>query len=81
MSIAPSTASAIVSVDALNLWGAENPVSLCDLGILVNQSAEPIPAENPGVCAQDRWMRTPGRRALLQCPVGPMSVVVIDVLA
>jgi len=26
-------------------------------------------------------MRTLGRRALLQCPVGPMSVVVIDVFA
>jgi len=61
--------------------GAENSVTLCDLGILVDQAAEPVSAENPDVGTQNGWMRTPGRRALLQCPVRPVSVVVIDVLA
>jgi hypothetical protein len=31
--------------------GAENPVTLCDLGILADQAAEPVPPYNPDVCA------------------------------
>jgi hypothetical protein len=60
---------------------AENPVTLCDLGILADQAAEPVPAENLDVCAWSRWLPTSGRRALLQRPVRTMLVVVIDVLA
>src|SRR5215472_6105969 len=60
---------------------AENPVTLCDLGILADQATKPVPAENPDVRAQSSWIRTPDRRALLQCPVWPVSVVVIGVLA
>jgi hypothetical protein len=65
----------------LQLVSAENHVTLCDLGILAAKSAESVSAENPDVCAQSRWTRTPGGRALLQCPVGPVGVVVIGVLA
>ena len=54
--------------------GAENPVTLCDLGIFADQAAEPVPAQNPDGCARASWMRTPGRRALLQCPVRPVRV-------
>ena len=60
---------------------AENPVTLCDLGILADQAAEAVPAENLEVCAWSRWLPTSGRRALLQRPVRAMLVVVIDVLA
>ena len=31
--------------------GAENPVTLCDLGILADQAAEPVPPYNPDACA------------------------------
>jgi hypothetical protein len=53
----------------------------CDLGVLAYQDAEPVPAKNPDVWAQDGWMRTPRRRALLHCPVRPVGVVVIGLLA
>ena len=49
--------------------GAENPVTLCDPGILVDLVAEPVPAEIPDVCAWSSWLPTPGRRTLLQRPV------------
>jgi hypothetical protein len=45
--------------------GAGNPVTLCDLGIFVDQAAKPVPAQNSGVCAQGRCMRTSSGRALL----------------
>jgi hypothetical protein len=48
--------------------GAENRVTICDLGILADQAPEPVSAENPDVCARSRWMRTTGRRSLLQRP-------------
>jgi hypothetical protein len=60
---------------------AENPVTLRDLGILADQAAKVVPAENLEVCAWSRWLPTSGRRALLQRPVRAMLVVVIDVLA
>jgi hypothetical protein len=49
--------------------GAGNPVTLCDLGILADQAAEPISPKNPDICARSRWMRAPGGRALLQRPM------------
>jgi hypothetical protein len=61
--------------------GAENPVTLCDLGILADQTAKPVPPENLDIGDWSRWMRMPGGRALLQRPVGPVDVIVIDVLA
>ena len=61
--------------------GAENPVTLCDVGTLADQAAEPVPPENPDVCAWSRWVLTPGGRALLQRPVGPVNVVMIDIFA
>jgi hypothetical protein len=55
--------------------GAKNPVTLCHLGILADQAAKAVAAENPDISTQGRWMRTPGRRALLQCSVRAMKVV------
>jgi hypothetical protein len=60
--------------------GAENPVTLGDLGMLADQTAEPVPADDPDVCAQGRSMRAAGRRTLLQHPVRPGCVVVPQVL-
>jgi hypothetical protein len=48
--------------------GAENRVTICDLGILADQVTEPVSAENPDVCVRSRCMRTTGRRGLLQRP-------------
>jgi hypothetical protein len=46
--------------------GAGNCVTLCDLGIFVDQAAEPIPPKDPGACAESRWMHAPGGRVLRQ---------------
>jgi hypothetical protein len=45
----------------------------------MNQAAEPVLAQNPDVSAQsvDADAR---RAALLQCPVRPVRIVVIDIL-
>lgn len=32
--------------------GAENPVTPGELGIFMDQAAEPIPAQNPDICAR-----------------------------
>jgi hypothetical protein len=34
---------------------AENPVTLGDLGIFMDQAAEPVPAQNPDVSARRLW--------------------------
>jgi hypothetical protein len=47
------------------LWLPKNAFGLCYLGIFVNQTAEPVLAENPNVGAQSGWMRIPGGWALL----------------
>src|ERR1019366_10519100 len=39
----------------------------------------PVPAENPDVCAWSRRMRTPGRAALVQCPVPPLPRGLADI--
>jgi len=61
--------------------GAENPVTLCGLGILADQAAWPVPAHYPDACARSGRMRTRGGWPLVQCPVRPAGVVVIGVLA
>jgi hypothetical protein len=61
----------VCGIDIGKACGAENPVTLCDLGILADQAAEPLPAQNPDVRGPSGRMRTPGRRALVQCPVRP----------
>jgi hypothetical protein len=60
--------------------GAENCVTLCDLGILTDQAAEPVPPQHPDIRPWNRWLRAPGGRVLLQGPMRPVGVVVIDVL-
>src|SRR4029077_19671932 len=61
--------------------GAGNSVTLCGLGIFVDQAAEPVTAPNAHTGHLRKRRRPPGGRALLQCPVRPMAVVMIYVLA
>jgi hypothetical protein len=64
----------------MELVGAENCVTLCDLGVFADQPAEPISAHNAYTGHFGRWMRMSGGWLLLQCPVWPVDVVVVDVL-
>jgi hypothetical protein len=61
--------------------GAENCVTSCDLRILVDQAAEPIPAQNPDVRALMGGCEPPALGILSQRSVRPVTVVVIGVLA
>jgi Helix-turn-helix of DDE superfamily endonuclease len=61
--------------------GAGNPVTSRDLGVFVDQTAEPVPSQDPDIRAQGGRMLAPGRRALVERPVRAMDVTVIDVLA
>jgi hypothetical protein len=60
--------------------GADNLVTSYDLRTFMDHAAEPVPAQALDVYAQSVWARTPGRRTLLQRPVRPVGVVMIDVL-
>ena len=62
------------------LWVPET-VTLCDLGVFVDQAAEPVPAHNAHTGRFRRPMCTSGGRVLQQRPVWPVRVVVIDILA
>ena len=64
----------------LDRVGAGNCVTSCDLGIFMDQAAEPVPPQHPDIRAWSRWMRTPCGRVLLERPVWPVRFVVIDVL-
>ena len=46
--------------------GAGNGVTLCDLGVFVDQAAEPVPAQNARTSRFGRRMRASGGRLLLQ---------------
>ena len=50
--------------------GAGNGVTLRDLGILADQTAEPVPAENTDICVRSGRMQAPGRRTVLQRRAG-----------
>jgi hypothetical protein len=60
--------------------GAEYPVTLCDLGIFVDQAAEPVPAQDPDIRVRSGRMITPSGRALEERPVRAMNVIVLHVL-
>jgi hypothetical protein len=36
--------------------GAENPVTLCDLGVFMDQAAEPVSPQHPDIRAYCGWM-------------------------
>ena len=61
--------------------GAGNAVTVRDLGIFVDEAAEPVTAYNAHTGHAARQMSASCGRVLLQRPVRPMTVVVIDVLA
>jgi hypothetical protein len=61
--------------------GAGNTVTSCDLGIFVDQAAEPISPQNPDISAWGWCVRRSGGRILVECPVGPTGVVMVEVLA
>jgi len=48
------------------LVGAGNSVTLCDLGVFVDQAADPVPAQNAHTGHFGRRMRASGGRLLLQ---------------
>ena len=59
----------------------KNYVTPCDLGILVDQAAKPVPAQNAHTSHFHGWMRSPCGRVLMQRPVWPMKVIVIHIFA
>ena len=61
--------------------GAEYYVTSCDLGVFVDQAAEPVPPQNPDTCLYCGRILAPGGRILVQRPVWPMRIVVTGVLA
>jgi hypothetical protein len=60
--------------------GAEYPVALCDLGVFVDQAAEPVPRQNPDIRACSGRTLAPYGRDLAERPVRAMNVIVLDVL-
>ena len=59
---------------------AHNCATLCDMRILVDQAAKRVPPRNARTGCSCGWMDAPGR-VLLQRPVRPVVVEVIDILA
>jgi hypothetical protein len=60
--------------------GADNYVTSCDLGVFVDQAAEPVAPQHANTRAFCRRTGSPGGRILVQRPVWPVGVVVIGVL-
>jgi hypothetical protein len=58
---------------------ASNRVALCDLRVFVDQSTEAVAAQNANTCHVGERMDSASRRALLQRPVGPVRIVMMDV--
>ena len=54
--------------------GAEYCVTSCDLGVFVDQAAEPVPPQNPDTCLYRGRILAPGGRILVQRPERPMRV-------
>ena len=61
--------------------GYRNHVATCDLGIFVDQAAEPFSAQDADSRSFGGWAGAPGGRLLVERPVWPVGVVVIGVLA
>jgi len=70
--------------DSQRCWqlvGAGNCVTVCDLGVFMDQVAEPVPAQNAPPRFLPWAMHPSGGWVLLRRPVRPMDVVVVGVLA
>jgi hypothetical protein len=61
--------------------GAADGATLCDLGVFVDQAAEPIPAQDAHACHFRGRVHTSGGQVLLQRSVRPVDVAVIGILA
>src|SRR5271166_3804945 len=61
--------------------GAENSVTSRDLGVFMDQAAEPVSPQYPDIRAYCRRTRASSGRILLQRPVRTMDVVMSCVLA
>lgn len=59
--------------------GCRKLCRLCDLGVFVDQAAEPVPSQDPDIRAQDGRMLASGGRALAERPMRAMNVIVLDV--
>ena len=64
--IAPGHFLCVRFVPVFRPVGAGNSVTLCDLGVFVDQAAEPVPAQNAHTGHFGRRMRASGGRLLLQ---------------
>jgi hypothetical protein len=53
--------------------GAEYRVTSRDLGVFVDQAAEPVPPQDPDIRAQDGRKLAPGGRAMVECAELPGS--------
>ena len=62
------------------LWVPNIRVTLCDLGVFVDQAAEPVPSQDPDIRSRNGRRLTPSGRALAERPVRAMNVIVLDVL-
>jgi hypothetical protein len=60
--------------------GAENPVTSCDLHVLVYEAAEPVSLQRPDGCSGVRGSGACGR-TLMQRSVRPVRVVMLGELA
>jgi hypothetical protein len=68
----------------IKLVRAEYCVTSCDLGVFVDEAAEPVTSQNPDTCARGGRTLASGGRVLVQRPVRPMGVatrLMADVLA
>jgi hypothetical protein len=64
----------------VTVWVPEILSSSCDLGVFVD-FAEPVPPQNPDISPWDWRVRRSGGRTLVECPVRPAGVVMVEVLA
>ena len=62
------------------MWAPRKLCPLCNLRIFVDQTAEPVPAQNVHIGYFDRHMCASGGRLLPQSPVRPVRIVMIDLL-
>jgi hypothetical protein len=60
--------------------GAEYPVALCDLGIFLNQAAEPVSPQDADILAHSGRTLTSSGQSLAERPVRAMTVTVLHVL-
>lgn len=64
-----------------SVWVPEILSPSCDLRVFVDQAAEAVPPQNPDISPRDWCAPGSGGRILVECPVRPAGVVMVEVLA